>query len=173
MDWIQKINNFPFAVLVSRRVLDSLSPLLNNKNPELHRRSGFAVLGFFLVLFTPPGKFLVGAFDVVATLHMVAGAEGVGAGVVEHLVDRIEGGEVHQAQEIADRNVQLDFHRLVIHSGHAQIGDGLLACDDLRRVDDLADIRQHVGILGSGGRDRQKEARCNHTAGFGKGSYFA
>ena len=77
MDWIQKINNFPFAVLVSRRVLDSPSPLLNNKNPELHRRSGFAVLGFLLVLFTPPGKFLVGAFDVVAALHMVAGALGI------------------------------------------------------------------------------------------------
>lgn len=77
MDWIQKINNFPFAVLVSRRVLDSPSPLLNNKNPELHRWSGFAVLGFLLVLFTPPGKFLVGAFDVVTAPHMVAGALGI------------------------------------------------------------------------------------------------
>ena len=53
------------------------TPLLNNKNPELRRRSGFAVLGFLLVLFTPPGKFLVGAFDVVAALHMVAGALGI------------------------------------------------------------------------------------------------
>lgn len=53
------------------------TPLLNSKNPELHRRSGLAVLGFLLVLFTPPGKFLVGAFDVVAALHMVAGALGI------------------------------------------------------------------------------------------------
>lgn len=120
------------------------------------------------------GRLVVGQLESAVRQNGVgAGAEGIGAGVVERLVDRIEGGEVHQAQEIADRNVQLDFQRLVIHSGHAQIGDGLLACDDLRRIDDLADIRQHVGILGSGGWGRQKEARCNHTAGFGKGSYFA
>ena len=77
---------FQFAARVPSRVWGSpASTLLNKKNPELHRRSGFAVLGFLLVLFTPLGKLLVGALDVVAALHMVAGALRIvdaGGGVV-------------------------------------------------------------------------------------------
>ena len=70
----------------------------------------------------------IGQDESTVGQHRVgAGTEGVRAGVEEGLVDRVEGGEVHQAQEVADRDVQLDLEGLVIHCGHAQIGDGLFS----------------------------------------------
>ena len=115
------------------------------------------------------GRLVVGQLERTVGQHRVgAGAEGVLAGVVERLVDRIEGGEVHQAQKVADGNVQLDFQRLVVHSSHAQIGDGLLACNDLGSVDHLTDIRQHIGILGSGG-GVHGALPAKHEVGSGNG----
>ena len=77
-------------------------------------------------------------------------------------------GEVHQAQEVADRDVQLNFEGLVIHCGHAQIRDGLLTGNDLCGVDHLADVRQHIGILGSiGGVNSTLPAE--HEVGCGDG----
>ena len=98
------------------------------------------------------GGLIIGQHERAVGQHRFgAGAKGVSAGVVEGLVHRVEGGEVHQAQEVADRNVQLHLQGLVIHSGHAQVGNGLFTGNDLSGVDHLTNVGQHVGILGSGG----------------------
>ena len=114
--------------------------------------SSIVVIGVLFQCKGSSSRLVIRQLESAVGQHRVgAGAEGVLAGVEESLVDRIEGGEIHQAQKVADRNIQLDLQRLVVHCGDAQIGDRLFAGNDLGSVDHLTDIRKHIGILGSVG----------------------
>ena len=88
--------------------------------------------------------------SAVAQNRLGAGAEGaVGQTLKEGLIDRVEGGEVHQAQEVADGNLQSDLQSLAVEGLDAQLALVHLAVDDGGGVLDLADVAEHIAVLGS------------------------
>ena len=88
----------------------------------------------------------------VAQHGVRAGAEGaLSQALIECLVHRVEGGEIHQVQEVGNGNGQLHLQGLFVHCGDAQLALIHLAGDDLGGVLDLADVAHHVAVLGGGG----------------------